>query len=237
MRETQNLSQLIDEVLLNFKDFVDERRYMNMEGFSAYVKKPDRYFYRYRKIEALLRLTRKYHKEGDVILDVGCGVGVPLIVAAHFFGNVVGFDVNRNVTSILKRYIDFHKIDAGNLAGSIMRIPVRTMCADIVWCLDVLEHLKDPELAILGVRKVLKPNGYMIISLPVENYLTRVSKKMLKLGARGHYTGSIKTLPEMFRMLRKHFYLVEMETIPDWLPLTFAFSVLAVFLNRKGSRP
>jgi len=49
---------------------------------------------------------------------------------------------------------------------------------DAVLCLDVLEHLRQPEKLLVRIREALKPDGFLILSVPnVANY--RVAIRLL----------------------------------------------------------
>ena len=54
---------------------------------------------------------------------------------------------------------------------------------DLVLTLDVLEHLKNPETTITDIKRILKPSGYLIITVPAYKYLFSYWDKMV-----GHKT-------------------------------------------------
>lgn len=53
-----------------------------------------------------------------------------------------------------------------HVSGSAERLPVQDSCADTVMCTEVLEHIFDPEAALVEIARVLKSGGWLILSMP-----------------------------------------------------------------------
>ena len=98
-----------------------------------------------------------------VIIDVGCGDGSALAVAAgqnpaHRFA---GIDWSSDA---LRR--------ARGLGLTVLRgavapaLPVADGAADVVIMSELIEHLVDPDGAIAEVRRVLRPGGSLLLSTP-----------------------------------------------------------------------
>ena len=41
---------------------------------------------------------------------------------------------------------------------------------DLIWCSEVLEHLKQPDFVLSEMRRVLKPDGFLILTTPNSNF-------------------------------------------------------------------
>lgn len=52
------------------------------------------------------------------------------------------------------------------LCGDLTRLPYRNKSFDFVSALDVLEHIKDDELAISEISRIIKKNGIVVITVP-----------------------------------------------------------------------
>ncbi len=52
------------------------------------------------------------------------------------------------------------------LCGDLVRLPYREKSFDFVSALDVLEHIKDDELAVSEISRILKKNGIVVITVP-----------------------------------------------------------------------
>jgi SAM-dependent methyltransferase len=54
------------------------------------------------------------------------------------------------------------------LLGDLLRLPLATDAADLIWCHHVLEHIEDDRGAIRELFRILRPkNGEMIVSVPM----------------------------------------------------------------------
>lgn len=98
------------------------------------------------------------------VLDVGCGTGraaTPLLRAGC---SVVGVEYDKERASAAE--------DAGlevvvsDLEHDDGLEPLADRQFDIVLCLDVLEHLRDPAPVLRRASRLLKPTGVVIISIP-----------------------------------------------------------------------
>lgn len=94
------------------------------------------------------------------LLDVGCGTGYTFH-ALKQFGKVYGVDIETSAIAFCKER-GFTNVHLTN--GT--KLPFRDNFFDVVTCLDVLEHIKDELPALLEMRRVLKPNGHLIIFSP-----------------------------------------------------------------------
>lgn len=63
-------------------------------------------------------------------------------------------------------YVALDIVDNPNidLVADVHNIPIRDNFFDLVLCIEVLEHLENPALAISEMRRVLKKNGTLILS-------------------------------------------------------------------------
>jgi SAM-dependent methyltransferase len=112
-----------------------------------------------------------------VILDVGCGDGAALAVAAesHSTHRFAGIDWSGDALR-----------QARNLGLTVMRgsvspgLPVADGVADVVIMSELIEHLVDPDGAVAEVRRVLRPGGSLLLSTP--NLAAWYNRGLLALG-------------------------------------------------------
>lgn len=119
------------------------------------------------------------------ILDVGCGDGTLLQYLKHCIPkDYIGIDTDEiALSNARKRYPQFTF-----LQESIYSLPLETKSQDVVLCLEVLEHLKDPGMALHELSRVAKHG--IIVSVPWEPWF--------QLGnlARGKYISTHGNHPE-----------------------------------------
>ena len=107
-------------------------------------------------------------KEGDVVLDLGCGTGLDLLLAAEKVGSkgkVIGIDMNDDMLKKAKENIDrseFKNIELRK--GMIENLPVEPDSIDWVISNCVINLSSDKEKAFSEIARVLKPNGQMLVS-------------------------------------------------------------------------
>jgi SAM-dependent methyltransferase len=53
------------------------------------------------------------------------------------------------------------------IKASANSLPLSDESQDLVVLMDVLEHLKDDTKALIEIRRILKPNGYLFITIPM----------------------------------------------------------------------
>jgi 2-polyprenyl-3-methyl-5-hydroxy-6-metoxy-1,4-benzoquinol methylase len=110
-------------------------------------------------VSALLDLP-----EGSNVLDVGCGPGMMIEPLTSRGIEFFGTDLSEKMIGACKKRV-VH-LDACHLAVSrIQQLPFRERSFDAVLCMGVLEYIQDDELAVRQIRRVLKPNGILILSL------------------------------------------------------------------------
>ena len=102
-----------------------------------------------------------------VILDVGCGDGSALAVAAQY---ISGQNPAHRFAGLDWSADALRQARARGLTvvrGSISpRLPVADGAADVVIMSELIEHLVDPDGAVAEVRRVLRPGGSLLLSTP-----------------------------------------------------------------------
>ncbi|MFA6921715.1 MAG: bifunctional 2-polyprenyl-6-hydroxyphenol methylase/3-demethylubiquinol 3-O-methyltransferase UbiG [Gallionella sp.] len=102
---------------------------------------------------------------GKTVLDVGCGGGILSESMAGLNANVTGIDLSDKALQVAK----LHLLESGKQV-SYRKIAVEDMAAecpesfDIVTCLEMLEHVPDPDSVIASCAKLVKPGGRVFFS-------------------------------------------------------------------------
>lgn len=109
-----------------------------------------------------VKLINSFNTEDKSILDVGCGTGDFLSKCKKNGWNVVGVEPNENAKSLAKTKL---------IINSISKIytdltEIKTEKFDVITLWHVLEHVPNLEVYISNIKKLLKPNGVLVIAVP-----------------------------------------------------------------------
>jgi ubiquinone/menaquinone biosynthesis C-methylase UbiE len=107
-------------------------------------------------------------RTGDRILDCGCGMGFSLRVLDQLYDcRLFGVERNpatlRRARSALDRNVGLARADA-------VHLPFPDAAFDKVLMTEVLEHIPDEQAALREIRRVLRPGGTYVLSVPNANY-------------------------------------------------------------------
>lgn len=133
-----------------------------------------------------IRVIRKRFKKNNfsskkLALDVGCGPMFEVIDMSKYIDSAyIGIDLLS--CAKLKKYRDIIRAITGKdievVRASGDYLPFQTNTFDLIYALDVLEHLNDPKKCIEEIKLVAQKGSNIVISLPLENFL----QKVLRLG-------------------------------------------------------
>lgn len=125
------------------------------------------------------------------IIDVGCGGGILAESLAKLGANVTGIDMGEEPLNVAK----LHALEAGvNVSYEKITAEQKAeICPaqfDIVTCMEMLEHVPDPQSVVQACAKLVKPGGYVFFSTlnkTIKSYLMAIvaAEKVLKLVPNG----------------------------------------------------
>jgi len=155
------------------------------------------------------------------IHEVGCGEGY-WVLRWHSQGlHVRGSDFSSKVIDIARANARMWGVDPNIFeTRNIFEMEHGRDNADLIVCLEVLEHLEHPECALRALQRVV--NRYIIMSVPREPVW-----RVLNL-LRGRYLGALGNTPGHIQhwscrgfssLVRRHFDIVEMKAPLPWTML------------------
>jgi SAM-dependent methyltransferase len=99
----------------------------------------------------------------DRVLDAGCGVGWGSEILAHAgAAAVTGIDIDAGAIESAKR----HCRSADFAVGDLLELPFPSATFEVVTCFEAIEHVTDPSRALDEIRRVLTPDGIVLVSSP-----------------------------------------------------------------------
>jgi 2-polyprenyl-3-methyl-5-hydroxy-6-metoxy-1,4-benzoquinol methylase len=136
-------------------------------------------FFRRTQIKEMAKLIRSIRKEGK-LLEIGCGDGTLLGVLSKTF-DVTGVDISSAAICKAKKCVDESRlrildIEKESLEGQY----------DVILCLNVLEHLKQSDNAILKIKQSLRKGGVFIFSVPNNYAFGRIATLIMGMFDRTH---------------------------------------------------
>jgi O-antigen biosynthesis protein len=102
-------------------------------------------------------------KPGAKLLEVGCASGYMSHVLVTLKScSVVGVELNPEAAALAAKHCS--RVVVGDLDGDVLDQIDEQF--DVITFADVLEHLRTPSTTLTKARRLLRPDGYVIISLP-----------------------------------------------------------------------
>jgi SAM-dependent methyltransferase len=99
------------------------------------------------------------------ILDAGCGSGRNMVELARH-GAVTGVELSQTSACLARER------RAGEVVeGSVLEMPFEEGRFDLAASLDVIEHLEDDVVALRELRRVVKPGGSLLVTVPAYQWL------------------------------------------------------------------
>jgi len=138
---------------------------MNLPDYSYFEKLDSFYRNPSHLMHKKLRLILNYVRQGESLIDIGCGTGEFIIQLKDRFSSLVGIDTSSDAIEFtMGRIGKDHRIllECGELDS--FRFPAEYF--DVCLCLDVLEHVKDLSPLLQEIYRILRPGAEMIMTVP-----------------------------------------------------------------------
>lgn len=104
------------------------------------------------------------HVSGKIVVDIACGEGYGSNLLAGDAQKVIGIDIDEEVINHAKS--KYRKKNLSFLTGSADKIPISDHSVDIVVSFETIEHHDKHQEMLLEIKRILKPDGFLIISSP-----------------------------------------------------------------------
>lgn len=128
------------------------------------------------------------------LLDIACGTGYGSEILRSANNNVIGMDISENAISYAKK-----NFPGRYETGDIQNLQFSDNYFDGIVCFETIEHVDDDDKAIIELKRVLKVNGVLIISIPLHHPDTIYHKKIYD------YESARKLLEKHFKTVEIYF--------------------------------
>jgi 2-polyprenyl-6-hydroxyphenyl methylase/3-demethylubiquinone-9 3-methyltransferase len=120
------------------------------------------------------------------VLDLGCGGGILAESLAKQGAEVIGIDIEANLIEVAKAHAQSENLAIDYIAKPVAEYEGAPF--DLIVCMEMLEHVKEPGQILQQCHRLLKPQGKIFLST-----INRSLKAYLELIFMGEYV--LKLLP------------------------------------------
>jgi 2-polyprenyl-3-methyl-5-hydroxy-6-metoxy-1,4-benzoquinol methylase len=141
------------------------------------------------------------------VLDAGCGEGALLLNLARISERCVGIDLNVKAAKRLMGDSEIQNVQL--IEGDFTKTNFEPNSFDVVTATDVLEHVLHLSSFIQKIRRVLKPGGLLIVTIPNENLFYRIGRKVFGFSQNPDSCPHIWDAKQIIGELRREFRIVQ----------------------------
>lgn len=190
-----------------FEEFYFEGYYKGIGDFSKTREKELSNWFR-GMFDYINRFYPIKRGRGKKLIEFGCATGAAANLLADYGFNVTSTDVSNYAVNFAKK--NYSDINFG--VHDMQKFYTKDKNFDVAVAFDVVEHLKDPEVAIGNTYKILKKSGVMILTTPndykhISNDPTHINvktpkewKKIIKkVGFDDIFINQVTFIPYLYR--------------------------------------
>ena len=102
--------------------------------------------------------------EQKKVLDVGCGGGIFSEALAAAGAEVTGLDMSEKALQTARLHLHESELSVHYERSTVEAFAAEQEPFDVVCCLEMLEHVPDPESVIAACLQLTKPGGWLFLS-------------------------------------------------------------------------
>jgi 2-polyprenyl-3-methyl-5-hydroxy-6-metoxy-1,4-benzoquinol methylase len=159
---------------------------------------------------------------GLSLAEVGSGGGHVLRMFAG--ARLTAFDVSDVYLETARKNLSGY--DVTFVKGEVDKLEIPPASFDRIVCTEVLEHAREPEAILRAMRRMLKPDGVAVVTVPNDPLILRLKALVRRspagwwLGDRVEWGADVyhlhKWTPSEFRrVLERHFRITEFRAAPS----------------------
>ena len=163
------------------------------------------------------------------LLEVGYGSGVFMPELARHCHELYGIDIHQNQQKVSEKLSRFN-IRASLFSGCASKMPFRENFFDGIVAVSSLEFIEELDASCSALKRVLKPNGFLVTVTPSYSPVADLGLKLLtgKSAQQDYDNRRQRLIPTLL----KHFKVLEQKTSP-----LLVSTVLPLYTGLKLSHP
>ena len=184
------------------------------------------------RIKNIIKTIAGLNRDFSRVLDIGGGLGLfSMNFKLNFpLSSVIILDISlyEGVKEILSKFptlriTDYVKEDIQK------KTSFEKNSLDLIFALDILEHVENPSIAIDEILRILKEDGLLFISVPTESILLKIVRTIMgtikNIEVNPHWLGKVRSEKEFFKILRqKNIKTIRKRRYPfQYLPRLFSY--------------
>jgi len=186
------------------------------------------------RIKNIITTIAGFNRDFSRVLDIGGGLG---LFSMNFKLNfptskVIILDKSKHegIKEILTKFptlkiTDYVQEDIQN------KTSFEKSSLDLIFALDILEHVENPSIAIDEILRILKEDGLLFISVPTESVLLKLVRRLIgtikNIQVNPHWLGMVSSEKEFFKILQqKNIKIILKRKYPfQFLPRLFSYDL------------
>lgn len=186
------------------------------------------------RIKNIITTIAGFNRDFSRVLDIGGGLGLfSMNFKLNFpMSKVIILDKSKHegIKEILTKFptlkiTDYVQEDIQN------KTSFEKSSLDLIFALDILEHVENPSIAIDEILRILKENGLLFISVPTESVLLKLVRRLIgtikNIQVNPHWLGMVSSEKEFFKILQqKNIKIILKRKYPfQFLPRLFSYDL------------
>ncbi len=194
----------------------------------------------WKRLEIALWLSKKYLNHQKLqICDFGCGLGVLVSLLSNFYRESQIYGVDICSEELLKVAAGISDQVSSSKNYTFFRDNIENPSFiekfDLIFCLDVLEHVNHVSTALNNLKNFLDNDSILILAVPVEDWYLKLLREIYTFNGRfgtndPHWHGDINDYKHFEKVLNEKYDILESVYVPNRI---LAYDKMFVCKNRR----
>lgn len=158
------------------------------------------------------RFSLNYVNDGDICLDAACGTGYGSQLIGQKAGKVIGLEISDHALKYAQENYQNDKVEFRK-ADLTQPFDLPDDYFDVIVSVETLEHISDHDAMLSEFKRILKPDGLIIITT-VDHHIYSV-----KGGIKNKFHIGELTKKELLKLMSRYFKLEELYGHLKFVPL------------------